>query len=62
VERQKPLRVFDYECKLYQYQQLAIEVTNPLANSGKFQLVVEQDLSVPVSKDGKPIFNAKKSE
>lgn len=34
VDRQKPLKIFDFELKVYHYQQLAIEVVNPLSISG----------------------------
>ena len=62
IDRQKPIKVFDYECKLYQYQQLAIEVTNTLPGAGKFQIQMEQEVSLPVGKDGKPIFHMNKSD
>jgi hypothetical protein len=42
IEKQKPIKVFDYECKLYQYQQIGLEITNPLGVPGKFTMSLHQ--------------------
>eukprot|EP01119_Soliformovum_irregulare_P018090 TRINITY_DN5485_c0_g2_i1.p1 TRINITY_DN5485_c0_g2~~TRINITY_DN5485_c0_g2_i1.p1 ORF type:complete len:1724 (+),score=575.60 TRINITY_DN5485_c0_g2_i1:408-5174(+) len=50
-----PIKTYQLKGQLYEPQDVSIDVINPLGGPGKFQIQLEQHVTLPVGKDGKPI-------
>ncbi|PRP78761.1 hypothetical protein PROFUN_00934 [Planoprotostelium fungivorum] len=53
IDQQKPTKVVELECKLYDHFEFPVEIRNPLQLAGKFKISLQQETRPTPIKDGK---------